>query len=153
MPIFSISIQERYTAKQIVILKMKQIIEQKQHKLPIQESDTHLHNFELHEIIQFWRIKLTVYLKLQFWMLIYKKICTKRQIIYSKYISHASSMVSMFRCSQAHARSLQASCFVLTANGSSLSLSRKSLRAVAFSAPKQFLSHPVAPIFRSFQLE
>ena len=57
---------------------MKQIIEQKEHKLPIQESDTHLHNIELHEIIQFWRIKLTVYLKLQFWMLIYKKICTKR---------------------------------------------------------------------------
>ena len=78
MPIFSISIKERYTAKQIVILKMKQIIEQKEHKLPIQESDTHLHNFELHEIIQFWRIKLTGYLKLQFWMLIYKKICTKR---------------------------------------------------------------------------
>ena len=67
-----------YTAKQIVILKMKQIIEQKEHKLPIQESDSHLHNFELHETIQFWRIKLTVYLKLQFWMLIYKKICTKR---------------------------------------------------------------------------
>ena len=45
MPIFSISIKERSTAKQIVILKMKQIIEQKEHKIPIQESDTHLHNF------------------------------------------------------------------------------------------------------------
>ena len=57
---------------------MQQTVVQKEHKLPIQESDTHLHNFELHEIIQFWRIKLTGYLKLQFWMLIYKKICTKR---------------------------------------------------------------------------
>ena len=78
MPIFSISIKERYTAKQNVILKMKQIIVQKEHKLPIQESDTHLHNIELHEIIQFWRIKLTEYLQLQFWMPIYKKTCTKR---------------------------------------------------------------------------
>ena len=57
---------------------MKQIIEQKEHKLPIQESDTHLQNFELHETMEFWRIKLTEYLKLQFWALIYKKICTKR---------------------------------------------------------------------------
>ena len=120
MPIFSISIQERYTAKQIVILKMKQIIVQKEHKLPIQESDTHFHNNELHETSQFWRIKITNYLKLRFWKLIYKKIYTKRQNIYSKYISHFSSMVSMFRCSQAHARSLRASCFVLTANGSTL---------------------------------
>ena len=57
---------------------MKQIIEQKEHKLPIQESDTRLHNFELHEIIQFWRIKLTEHLKLQFWMLIYKEIRAER---------------------------------------------------------------------------
>ena len=78
MPNFRISIKERSTAKQTGILKMKQIIEQKEHKLPFQESDTHLHNFELHEIIQFWRIKLTEYLQLQFWMPIYKKTCTKR---------------------------------------------------------------------------
>ena len=56
---------------------MKQIIEQKEHKLPIQESDTHLHNIQLHEIIQFWRIKLTEHLKLQFCILIYKEICAK----------------------------------------------------------------------------